>query len=123
MIEAELDSIKMKLKESDFDLQDSEKKLLKIEKKLILLENKFTNMEDTSSEESNNTSSEESNNTISIDVIIGDLKKLDSDISELNNINTNIPIEKLIDNYILFKDKINSIRTNNEKFKMTIQYL
>ena len=118
MIEAEIDSIKMKLKDSDFDLQDSEKKLLKIEKKLIMLENKFTNMD-----ESSDMSSEESVDTISIDVIMSDLKKLESDISELININTNIPIEKLIDNYILFKDKINSIRINNEKFKMTIQYL
>ena len=123
MIEAEIDSIKMKIKDSDFNLQDSEKKLLKIEKKLILLENKFTNMDELTEMSSDELIDTLSVDTISIDVIIADLKKLDSDISELININTNIPIEKLIDNYILFKDKINSIRTNNEKFKMTIQYL
>ena len=43
--------------------------------------------------------------------------------TELTNINTNISVEKLIDNYIMFKQKISLLKTKNEEFKLKIDYL
>ena len=122
MVEIDLDNIKNKLKDNNFDINDMEKKLLKIEKKLLLLENKFNkSVEEIDSNNLDNSSdSSDSICDINIDVILRDLEKLES---EITNINTNISIEKIIDNYIQFKIKLNSIRTKNEDFKLKIEYL
>ena len=118
MVEAELDLIKNKLKDDSIDLKDLEKKLLKIEKKLLQLENKINNSDKNNLELSENSS--DSDCDINIDSILKDLQKLESDIT---NINSNISIEKLIDNYIEFKMKLNSIKLKNEDFKLKIEYL
>jgi hypothetical protein len=125
MIEAELESIKNKLKDynnEDIDLQEFEKKMLKIEKKLLQLENKFNTQDKQIIQEINSDSdtSIDSVSDINIENILCELAKLESDIT---NINTNISIEKLIENYIDFKLKLNRIKTTNEDFKLKIEYL
>ena len=108
MVEAELDLIKNKLKDDTIDVKDLEKKLLKIEKKLLQLENRINNSDTNNLELSENSS--DSDCDINIDCILKDLQKLESDIT---NINSNISIEKLIDNYVEFKMKLNSIKLKN----------
>ena len=126
MIEAELESIKNKLKDynnEDIDLQEFEKKMLKIEKKLLQLENKFNTQDKQILQTDINSDSETSCDSLSdtnINKILSELAKLESDIT---NINTNISIEKLIENYIDFKLKLNRIKTTNEDFKLKIEYL
>ena len=122
MVEAELDIIKNKLKDDTFDLQDCERKLIKIEKKLLQLENKFNNIK---INEINNSNDDDSNNSteddnINIDNILKDLSKMETDITDIN---TNISIEKLIDNYIEFKMKLESIKNKNNDYKLKIDYL
>lgn len=122
MLEADLETIKNKIKNETFDsddLQECEKKLLKVEKKLIQLENKFNkNMESILSE--NSESSDDSDCDININKVIKDIDKLNTDLA---NINTTISIEKLIDNYIEFKNKLSLLKTKNEEFKLKIDYL
>jgi hypothetical protein len=129
MIESELEIIKNKIKDETFDtddLQECEKKILKIEKKLIQLENKFnknTNNSDEfekSNDSDNSDDSDDSDCDINVNKVIQDIDKLNT---ELTNINTNISIEKLIDNYIMFKQKISLLKSKNEEFKLKIDYL
>jgi hypothetical protein len=133
MVEAELDNIKTKLKDDNFDLQECEKKLLKIEKKLLQLENKFNNTDKNTDkniisgnnlfkncQNSDSDLSSDSDCDINIDKILRELAKLES---EITNINTNISIEKLIDNYIEFKTKLENVRIKNDDFKLKIEYL
>jgi hypothetical protein len=121
MVEIELDNIKNKLKDDKFDLEDCEKKLGKIEKNLIKLENKFNLSNNNYNTINCNTDSDsDSECDINIDVILRDLEKLNI---ELTNINTSIPIEKLIENYIQFKIKLSSIKSKNEDFKLKSEYL
>lgn len=120
MVEAELDLIKNKLKDGTFDLKECEKKMLKIEKKLLQLENKFNNSDKNiilNNDESENSDSE---CDIDTDKILRDLAKLES---EITNTNTNISIEKLIDNYIEFKTKLENVKNKNDDFKLKIEYL
>ena len=119
MVEVELESIKNKLKEDNFNLSDLERKLLKIEKKLLQYENKLNITYDNNNNNNNELSSDSESN-INIDVILKELEKLESDIT---NINTNISIEKLIENYISFKMKLQSLKVKNEEFKLKIEYL
>lgn len=126
MIEAELESIKNKLKDyngEDIDLQEFEKKMLKIEKKLLQLENKFNTQDKQIIQteiHSDSDSSTDSISDINIDNIVRELAHLET---EITNINTNISIEKLIEKYIDFKLKLNRIKTNNEDYKLKIEYL
>jgi len=126
MIESELEIIKNKIKDETFDtddLQECEKKILKIEKKLIQLENKFnknTNNSDEFDKFEKSNDSDDSDCDINVNKVIQDIDKLNT---ELTNINTNISIEKLIDNYIIFKQKISLLKSKNEEFKLKIDYL
>jgi hypothetical protein len=126
MLEAELETIKNKIKDESFDsddLKECEKKILKIEKKLIQLENKFNkNTESNLSENSDDSDNSDSSDNcdININKVIEDIDKLNT---ELTNMNTNISVEKLIDNYILFKQKLSLLKTKNEEFKLKIDYL
>ena len=122
MIEAELETIKNKIKDETFDtddLQECEKKILKIEKKLIQLENKFNKNIDFILSE-NSDSSDDSDCDININKVIQDIDKLNT---ELTNINTNMSVEKLIDDYIIFKNKLSLLKSKNEEFKLKIDYL
>ena len=49
-----------------------------------------------------------------------ELERLEADIT---NINSNISIEKLIENYINFKVKLESLKVKNEEYKLKIEYL
>ena len=136
MLEADLETIKNKIKNETFDsddLQECEKKLLKIEKKLIQLENKFnknnnqsefvksnSNDYDSNDSKSDDSGSDDSDCDININKVIQDIDKLNTD---LTNINTTISIEKLIDNYIDFKNKLSLLKSKNEEFKLKIDYL
>jgi hypothetical protein len=64
--------------------------------------------------------SSDSDCDININKILSDLAKLES---EITNINTNISIEKLIDNYIEFKTKLENVKIKNNDFKLKIEYL
>ncbi len=66
------------------------------------------------------TSDASSDYNINIVKIISELEKLDNDISNINN---NIPIEDLIDVYLKFKMRINYLKTLNNNFKLSIEYL
>ena len=122
MIEAELELIKNKIKDDSFDLHDCEKKLLKIEKKLILLENKYNKLNDFNKNNKSDSESDSDSEVCDdkIESVIIDLDKLNN---ELVNLNSNIPLEKLIDNYLIFKQKLLSLKTKNEEFKLKIDYL
>jgi len=129
MIEEDLEIIKNKIKDDNFDssdLNECEKKLLKIEKKLIQLENKFNNSaKSDNSDKSNETNSDIDTDTdsdceININKVIQEINKLNTN---LTNINTNINIEKLIENYIDYKEKLSLLKIKNEDFKLKIDYL
>lgn len=125
MIETELEIIKNKLTLDDFDIKKTEKNLSKIEKKIISLENKFNsiinNSENSENLENseNSENSEESEESDDIDDILENLKKLESDLINIDSLS----IEKLIENYIVFKMKLNKIKIRNEDFKLKIDYL
>lgn len=125
MIETELETIKNKLTLDDFDIKKTEKNLLKIEKKIISLENKFNSIINNSEKSENLENSEnseeskESEESDNIDDILENLKKLESDSFSSETLS----IEKLIDNYIIFNNKLNSIRIKNEDFRLKIEYL
>jgi len=127
MIEEELEIIKNKIKDDNFDssdLNECEKKLLKIEKKLIQIENKFNNSAKSdnsdNSDKINSDLDTDSDCEININKVIQEINKLNTN---LTNINTNINIEKLIENYIDFKEKLSLLKTKNEDFKLKIDYL
>lgn len=121
MVEVELESIKNKLKEDNFNLSDLERKLLKIEKKLLQYENKLNiTLDNDDNKDIYNEINSDSESNINIDLILKELEKLES---EITNINTNISIEKLIENYISFKMKLQSLKIKNEEFKLKIEYL
>ena len=125
MIETELEIIKNKLTLDDFDIKKTEKNLSKIEKKIISLENKFNsiinNSENSENLENseNSENSEESEESDDIDDILENLMKLESDLINIDSLS----IEKLIENYIVFKMKLNKIKIRNEDFKLKIDYL
>ncbi len=127
MVEAEIDLIKTKLKQDDFNISSLEKKIVKIEKKLLELEHSMTTLSTTSSSSSktcdqnqDDNSSVDSDYNLNIDIILKDLEKLEKD---LGNFSQSDSIEKLIDTYIKFKTKLDSVKTNNNDFKLSIEYL
>ena len=63
--------------------------------------------------------SEESEESDDIDDILENLKKLESDLINIDSLS----IEKLIENYIVFKMKLNKIKIRNEDFKLKLEYL
>lgn len=125
MIETELETIKNKLTLDDFDIKKTEKNLSKIEKKIISLENKFNSIINNSEKSENlensenSEKSEKSEESDDIDDILENLKKLESDSFSSETLS----IEKLIENYIIFNNKLNSIRIKNEDFKLKLEYL
>ena len=117
MIETDLENIKEKLKNDNININDLEKKLLKIEKKILSLENKYNNIQNNID---NDIINDNDNDDINIDDILADISKLEYDIT---NINSSISLENLIDNYIDYIKKINSIKIQNEEFRLSIEYL
>ncbi len=123
MVEAEIDLIKTKLKQDDFNISSLEKKIVKIEKKLLELEHSMTTLissSKTCDQNQDDNSSVDSDYNLNIDIILKDLEKLEKD---LGNFSQSDSIEKLIDTYIKFKTKLDSVKTNNNDFKLSIEYL
>jgi hypothetical protein len=125
MVEVEIDLIKTKLKQDDYNIPSLEKKIVKIEKKLLELEHNMTTLSSTSSSKTcdqnkDDNSSVDSDYNLNIDIILKDLEKLEKD---LGNFSQSDSIEKLIDTYIKFKTKLDSVKTNNNDFKLSIEYL
>jgi len=119
MVEAEIESIKNKLKSDDFDISIIEKKVNKLEKKIIQMESKLNkNLSDESDIENT-----DSDGDINIDKILKDLETMDTDINKLINISNSNSIENLIDVYLKFKLKLNAIKVKNDNFKLSIEYL
>jgi hypothetical protein len=120
MVEAEIESIKNKLKTDDFDIISLEKKVGKLEKKIIQMESKLNN---TVQEQKSDTESTDSDCDINIDMILKELEIMDNDINKLINISNSNSIENLIDVYLKFKMKLNAIKIKNDNFKLSIEYL
>ncbi len=123
MVEVEIDLIKTKLKQDDFNISSLEKKIVKIEKKLLELEHSMTTLissSKTCDQNQDDNSSVDSDYNLNIDIILKDLEKLEKD---LGNFSQSDSIEKLIDTYIKFKTKLDSVKTNNNDFKLSIEYL
>jgi len=124
MVEAEIENIKTKLKSDDFDIISLEKKVFKIEKKIIQLENKINISNTTNTiKEDNDASSSDSDYNINFDLILKELEKLESELTQLSNLTNLNSIENLLDKYINFKTKINAIKIKNDDFKLSIDYL
>ena len=113
MVEAEIESIKNKLKTDDFDIISLEKKVGKLEKKIIQMESKLNN---TVQEQKSDTESTDSDCDINIDIILKDLEEMDSEINKLINISNSNSIENLIDVYLKFKMKLSAIKIKNDNF-------
>jgi len=122
MVEAEIENIKTKLKSDDYDIISLEKKVLKIEKKIIQLENKINISNITNTIKEDNDSSDSDYN-INFDLILKELEKLESELTQLSNLTNSNSIENLLDKYINFKTKINAIKIKNDDFKLSIDYL
>ncbi len=120
MVEAEIESIKNKLKTDDFDIISLEKKVGKLEKKIIQMESKLNNIVP---EEETDTGSSDSDCDINIDIILKELETMDTDINKLINISNSNSIENLIDVYLKFKMKLSAIKIKNDNFKLSIEYL
>ena len=120
MVEAEIESIKNKLKTDDFDIISIEKKVGKLEKKIIQMESKLNNSQQ---KEETDTESTDSDGDIDINKILKDLEEMDTDINKLININNSNSIESLIDVYLKFKMKLGAIKLKNDNFKLSIEYL
>ncbi len=124
MVEAEIDLIKTKLKQDDFNISSLEKKIVKIEKKLLELEHNITTLSTSSSktceQNQHDNSSIDSDYNLNIDTILKDLEKLEKDVTHFSKSDS---IEKLIESYVKFKTKLDSVKTNNDDFKLSIEYL
>ncbi len=120
MVEAEIESIKNKLKTDDFDIISLEKKVGKLEKKIIQMESKLNN---TIPKQESDTGSSDSDCDINIDIILKELEIMDTDINKLINISNSNSIENLIDVYLKFKMKLSAIKIKNDNFKLSIEYL
>ncbi len=120
MVEAEIESIKNKLKSDDFDIISLEKKVGKLEKKIIQMESKLNNPVQNQESE---TDSSDSDGDIDIDKILKELEIMDTDINKLINISNSNSIENLIDVYLKFKMKLNAIKIKNDNYKLSIEYL
>lgn len=120
MVESEIESIKTKLKTDDFDIISIEKKVGKLEKKIIQMENKLNQ---NLSDEHTDTESTDSDGDIDVDKILKELEIMDTDINKLINISGSNSIENLIDVYLKFKMKLNTIKLKNDNFKLSIEYL
>ena len=120
MVEAEIESIKNKLKSDDFDFISIEKKVGKLEKKIIQMESKLNQNK---SEEKSDTESTDSDGDIDIDKILKELEIMDTDINKHINISNSNSIENLIDVYLKFKMKLGAIKLKNNNFKLSIEYL
>ena len=119
-MEAELEIIKNKLKNDDYDISNIEKKLLKLEKNLNKIENNFNNSDTESDTDESNKSDQNSQENYDIMKIIKDIDILEKKISNMSSDET---LENLIEIYKEFKNKLNSIKLQNENFKLSIEYL
>lgn len=113
-MEAELDLVKSKLKTDDYDISLIEKTLGKLEKKLNKLESEFDNTELIESENSDSVEEYDLNNII---------KSIESLEKKLSSLTENDTIEDTIKLYYEFKLKLNSIKKENEIFKLSVEYL
>lgn len=121
MVEKELDDISNKLKTDDFDINVIEKYMLKLEKKIIKLNNKINDINNREEESSNDLSiNSDSDCNIDINYILKDLDSLENKLNETIKDNS---IEKIIDIYNDFKNKLNKIKIKNNDFKLSIEYL
>ncbi len=124
MVEAEIELIKTKIKQDDFNIPSLEKKIVKIEKKLLELENammlSMQNISNNNQDDSDDNSSVDSDYNLNIDTILKDLEKLEKDVTHFSKSDS---IEKLIESYVKFKTKLDSVKTNNDDFKLSIEYL
>ena len=125
MIETELEIIKNKISEENIDIKKIERNLSKIEKKIVSLENKFNSIFNESYQNNeivdsiDSIDSDNSDNSDNLDNILENISRLESDLIK----NDSTSIENLIENYINFKMKIDSIKIKNEDFKLKIEYL
>jgi len=121
-MEVKIERIKTKLKTDDFDLISLEKKILEIENSINEMENilNHNDSEFNSSNSSDSTNSDDSEENIDIHKIIKDIEILEKKMSTVLETDT---IENIIECYRNLKNKINSVRIQNENFKLSIGYL
>lgn len=116
-METEINNIEQKIKSDNFDIPTIEKSISKLEKKINKIESEFNGDDsDSASTNSNDSDSE----PMDITEIIKNIEQLEKKLSDANENDT---IENIIELYNEFKLKLKSIKTNNENFKLSVEYI
>lgn len=129
-MESELELIKTKLKSDDYDIVELEKKINKIEKKLMKLDNQYNNLtkltenhDDCDTLSDTDTDDDMDDNICNNINIIKKLDELDKKLNNLTENNDNITIEELLKHYEEYMNTLNKVKTDNENFKLKIDYI